>query len=111
MGPLPQGIKSVTSLRPSGRRYAQAWKAIAAAPPVRRPRRRRCTFATTSAEPSWDALAPAGFPAANGAAIRNGDWKIAPLPADLLDRRVEITGPVGRKMMISALDSGAEFHG
>jgi malate synthase len=39
--------------------------------------------------------------------IRNGDWTIAPLPADLQDRRVEITGPVDRKMIINALNSGA----
>ncbi|CAM4068617.1 malate synthase A [Deinococcus marmoris] len=39
--------------------------------------------------------------------IREGDWKIAPLPADLQDRRVEITGPVDRKMIINALNSGA----
>jgi malate synthase len=39
--------------------------------------------------------------------IREGDWKTAPPPADLLDRRVEITGPVERKMMINALNSGA----
>ncbi|MDN0081499.1 malate synthase A [Crenobacter sp. SG2305] len=43
------------------------------------------------------------------AEIRNGDWKIAPLPKDLLDRRVEITGPVERKMMINALNSGAKI--
>jgi malate synthase len=41
------------------------------------------------------------------ATIRAADWKIAPLPADLLDRRVEITGPVDRKMIINALNSGA----
>ena len=41
------------------------------------------------------------------AAIREGDWTIAPLPADLHDRRVEITGPVDRKMIINALNSGA----
>jgi len=39
--------------------------------------------------------------------IRSGDWRVAPPPADLLDRRVEITGPVDRKMMINALNSGA----
>jgi malate synthase len=39
--------------------------------------------------------------------IRNGNWSCAPLPADLLDRRVEITGPVDRKMIINALNSGA----
>jgi malate synthase len=39
--------------------------------------------------------------------IREGDWQVAPVPADLRDRRVEITGPVERKMMINALNSGA----
>ena len=41
------------------------------------------------------------------AAIRASDWKVGPIPADLLDRRVEITGPVDRKMIINALNSGA----
>ena len=40
--------------------------------------------------------------------IREGDWRVAPLPPDLLDRRVEITGPVDRKMVINALNSGAK---
>ena len=40
--------------------------------------------------------------------IRNGDWTAAPIPADLQDRRVEITGPVDRKMVINALNSGAK---
>ncbi|MBX3269884.1 MAG: malate synthase A [Sandaracinaceae bacterium] len=39
--------------------------------------------------------------------VREGDWTVAPLPADLLDRRVEITGPADRKMIINALNSGA----
>lgn len=39
--------------------------------------------------------------------IRNGGWVVAPLPQDLQDRRVEITGPVDRKMIINALNSGA----
>jgi malate synthase len=41
--------------------------------------------------------------------VRNGEWTIAPTPADLQDRRVEITGPVDRKMMINALNSGASI--
>ncbi len=41
------------------------------------------------------------------AAIRDGDWRVAPIPEDLQDRRVEITGPVDRKMIINALNSGA----
>ena len=40
--------------------------------------------------------------------IRKGDWKVAPVPADLQDRRVEITGPTERKMVINALNSGAK---
>ncbi len=40
--------------------------------------------------------------------IRDGDWKVASIPADLQDRRVEITGPVDRKMIINALNSGAQ---
>src|SRR5512132_2170413 len=39
--------------------------------------------------------------------IRQGDWRVASSPPDLVDRRVEITGPVDRKMMINALNSGA----
>jgi malate synthase len=40
-------------------------------------------------------------------AIRHGDWSVAEPPPDLQDRRVEITGPVDRKMMINALNSDA----
>jgi malate synthase len=41
------------------------------------------------------------------AGIRNSNWKVNPLPDDLLERKVEITGPVERKMVINALNSGA----
>lgn len=41
--------------------------------------------------------------------IRESNWTVAPLPQDLLDRRVEITGPVDRKMVINALNSGANM--
>jgi malate synthase len=40
--------------------------------------------------------------------IRESDWTIAPIPDDLEDRRVEITGPVDRKMIVNALNSGAK---
>jgi malate synthase len=40
--------------------------------------------------------------------IRAGDWKVAPIPADLQDRRVEITGPTDRKMVVNALNCGAK---
>jgi malate synthase len=41
------------------------------------------------------------------ASVRSADWKVGSIPADLQDRRVEITGPVDRKMIINALNSGA----
>jgi malate synthase len=41
-------------------------------------------------------------------AIRNSEWKVGPIPECLQDRRVEITGPVDRKMIINALNSGAK---
>src|SRR6185437_12162882 len=40
--------------------------------------------------------------------IRESDWRVAPIPSDIQDRRVEITGPVDRKMIINALNSGAK---
>ena len=40
--------------------------------------------------------------------VRDGEWKVAPIPKDLARRFVEITGPVERKMMINALNSGAD---
>ena len=43
------------------------------------------------------------------AAIRSGEWQVAPIPAYLADRRVEITGPTDRKMTINALNSGARI--
>jgi malate synthase len=43
-------------------------------------------------------------------AIREAEWKVAPVPADLQDRRVEITGPTDRKMVINALNSGANTY-
>ncbi|HEY6303131.1 MAG TPA: malate synthase A [Terriglobales bacterium] len=44
------------------------------------------------------------------AEIRQSEWRVAPIPKDLLDRRVEITGPVDRKMIINALNSGANVY-
>src|SRR3984893_2641167 len=47
---------------------------------------------------------------AETAEIRRSEWKVAPIPKDLLDRRVEITGPVDPKMIINALNSGANVY-
>jgi malate synthase len=62
--------------------------------------RRRATQARFDAGARPDFLAET-------AAVRGGDWKVGAIPADLQDRRVEITGPVDRKMIINALNSGA----
>ena len=42
--------------------------------------------------------------------VRAGEWRIAPFPDEIADRRVEITGPVDRKMVINALNSGARVY-
>ena len=42
--------------------------------------------------------------------VREASWTVAPIPPDLVDRRVEITGPVDRKMVINALNSGAQVY-
>jgi malate synthase len=44
------------------------------------------------------------------AGIRNGDWQVAAIPDEVADRRTEITGPVSRKMVINALNSGAQVY-
>ena len=54
----------------------------------------------------FNAGARPGF-LAETAAVRSLEWKVGAIPADLQDRRVEITGPVDRKMIINALNSGA----
>ena len=69
--------------------------------------------------PARAARAPRGAAASGSAAgelpdflpetadVREGDWRVAPFPDEIADRRVEITGPVDRKMVINALNSGA----
>jgi len=62
--------------------------------------RRRVSQARVNAGARPDFLAETAF-------VRRGDWTVGAIPPDLLDRRVEITGPVDRKMIINALNSGA----
>ena len=70
------------------------------------PRRRELLAKRTERQARLDAGERPNF-LPETAEIRKADWKVAPLPADLLDRRVEITGPVDRKMIINALNSGS----
>jgi malate synthase len=73
------------------------------------PERRRLLGLRRERQRAIDAGERPDFLAATQA-VRDGDWKIAPLPHDLIDRRVEITGPVDRKMVINALNSGANCY-
>ena len=69
-------------------------------------RRRERMVARAERQARLDAGETFGF-LAETRAIREGGWTVAPVPADLRDRRVEITGPTDRKMVINALNSGA----
>jgi len=70
------------------------------------PRRQELLAARAARQKAFDAGKMPDF-LPDTANIRNSDWKIAPQPADMLDRRVEITGPTDRKMVINALNCGA----
>lgn len=69
-------------------------------------RRDELLAARAARQQAFDAGARPGF-LKETRAVREGDWTVAPLPTDLLDRRVEITGPTDRKMVINAMNSGA----
>ena len=69
-------------------------------------RRRRLLAARVERQERFDAAELPDFPEETRA-IRESDWTVGPIPADLQDRRVEITGPTNAKMVINALNSGA----
>ena len=71
------------------------------------PVRRSLLAARAERQARIDDGEPLGF-RPDTAEVRSSTWRVAPVPADLRDRRVEITGPVDRKMMINALNSGAK---
>ena len=70
------------------------------------PRRRELLAARAARQTRLDAGERPGF-LAETSDVRAADWRVPPAPADLNDRRVEITGPAEPKMMINALNSGA----
>jgi malate synthase len=69
-------------------------------------RRRELMAARELRQAEFDAGMLPGFPA-ESSNVRESEWTIGPVPHDLQDRRVEITGPTDRKMVINALNSGA----
>ena len=70
-------------------------------------RRRDLLAARVERQKRWDAGALPDF-LPETKAVRDGNWRVGAIPADLQDRRVEITGPTDRKMIINALNSGAK---
>src|SRR4051812_12049264 len=73
------------------------------------PRRRELLGRRVDRQRELDAGAFPGF-LKSTADVRGAEWRVAPIPRDLIDRRVEITGPVDRKMVINALNSGAQVY-
>src|SRR5256885_5801808 len=73
------------------------------------PQRRELLAARAARQREFDAGAFPDF-LSTTADVRAADWRVAQIPRDLLDRRVEITGPVDRKMVINALNSGAKVY-
>jgi malate synthase len=73
------------------------------------PRRRELLSHRAKRQADFDAGASPQF-LKDTADVREAEWRVAPIPRDLVDRRVEITGPVDRKMVINALNSGAQVY-
>jgi malate synthase len=109
MANLPKGVAFSLRAKPEYGRVLtrEALEFVAALHRAFESGRRRLMALRTERQKHFDAGALPDF-LAETSAIRIGDWQIAPLPRDLLDRRVEITGPADRKMMINALNSGAK---
>jgi len=105
---LPNGVVVTGPLKPGYERVLtnEALSFVAGLARSFETRRRQLMEARKERQARWDAGAlPDFLPGTRD--IREGDWKVAPIPQDLLDRRVEITGPTTRKMIINALNSGA----
>jgi malate synthase len=99
----------ITTAGPAGAAEVLTPEALAFVAELHRrfePRRRALLAARDERQAGLDAGERPAFPDGPGR-VRSGDWTVAPVPKDLTDRRVEITGPTERKMMINALNSGA----
>jgi len=108
---LPQGVEIRAPIKPGFETILTA-EALALVARLHRGfngRRRELLAARVERAKRLDAGERPDFLAATRH-VREGDWKIAPIPRDLKCRRVEITGPVERKMIINALNSGADAY-
>ncbi|HEX6322058.1 MAG TPA: malate synthase A, partial [Burkholderiales bacterium] len=107
-GPLPQNVAVSGRVTPE---YAQILTAEALAFVAKlhrqfEARRQQLLAARAQRQKQFDAGMLPDF-LADTKSVRESDWKVGAQPKDLLDRRVEITGPTDRKMVINALNCGA----
>lgn len=105
---LPKGVKILARSRPDFERVLTP-DAVAFVAELERKfgkRRRELLAARAARQKHLDAGEKPDF-LPKTRSIREGHWRVAPLPRDILDRRVEITGPTDRKMVINALNCGA----
>ena len=105
---LPQGIEIVGRIAPqySDILSPQALMFVAKLARKFESRRRELLAVRAQRQAEFDAGRFPDF-LAETKHVREGNWTVAPIPRDLQDRRVEITGPTDRKMVINALNSGA----
>jgi malate synthase len=108
---LPQGMQITAEIQPGFETILapEALELVAKLHRAFEPRRQELLKARAERTKRLDAGERPDF-LAGTKSIREGDWKIAALPKDLECRRVEITGPVERKMIINALNSGADAY-
>lgn len=108
---LPQGMQISAPIQPGFETILtpEALELVAKLHRAFEPRRQELLKARVERTKRLDAGERPDF-LAETKSIREGDWKIAALPKDLECRRVEITGPVERKMIINALNSGADSY-
>jgi malate synthase len=108
VNPLPQGVQVTGTISPEFSRILtpEALELLARLHRAFEPRRQELLAQRAERQRQFDAGALPDF-LAQTKSIREADWRVAPQPKDLLDRRVEITGPTDRKMVINALNSGA----
>ncbi|CAB3663213.1 Malate synthase A [Paraburkholderia phenoliruptrix] len=108
---LPQGVAITGEIKPGYEAILtrEALELVAALHRTFEPRRQQLLQARAERMKRLDAGERPDF-LAETKSVRESDWTIAPLPHDLQRRRVEITGPVERKMIINALNSGADSY-
>ncbi|NDI87514.1 malate synthase A [Undibacterium crateris] len=108
---LPQGLEITGAIKPGYEQILtpEALALVAKLSRAFEPRRQELLAARVARAKRMDAGERPDF-LAETRHIRDGDWKIAPIPQALECRRVEITGPVERKMVINALNSGADSY-